>query len=220
MKKYQVPARMLNAAVNAIDEEGRIFLSRYPHWPGMEACLRLALSWLSENPIVAYPSSSGRNERSAMNTYVIPKGMLDAATEAYTKVSMKVAYPPFVEVAIEAALRWAAENPPPIFPDDAMIHEFYAGECEAGVSFEFLRRFWRFTLSHAYLASSINNERTSTTPISDLMEQRVAEYHDWIWNNLERSLMGKELLPRLDWDKKNAKMPTFKDVANKHGIVK
>ena len=155
-----------------------------------------------------------------MKKYQVPAGMVDAATEAYTKVSMKVAYPPFVEVAIEAALRWAAENPPPIFPDDAMIHEFYAGECEAGVSFEFLRRFWKFTLSHAYLASSINNERTSTTPISDLMEQRVAEYHDWIWNNLERSLMGKELLPRLDWDKKNAKMPTFKDVANKHGIVK
>lgn len=40
---------------------------------------------------------------------------------------------------LEGALRWLAEHP--MVPTDEQIHEFYAGESEAGVSFDFLRRF-------------------------------------------------------------------------------
>jgi hypothetical protein len=58
MNKYQVPAGMLDAAVNAVDEEGRVFLSSYPHWPGMDACLRAALHWLLDNPIMPTPEQS------------------------------------------------------------------------------------------------------------------------------------------------------------------
>jgi hypothetical protein len=47
-----VPGGMLDAAVDGIDEEGRLFLSSYPHWPGMLNCLRNALAWQRDNPLV------------------------------------------------------------------------------------------------------------------------------------------------------------------------
>jgi len=47
-KKYNIPTGMLEAAVSAIPEEGRIFLSGCPGWPGMNACLEAAMCWIDD----------------------------------------------------------------------------------------------------------------------------------------------------------------------------
>jgi mutator protein MutT len=50
---------------------------------------------------------------------VVPQGMLDAATQADTTFCGKVAFPPRVEAIVEAALRWADDNKPPINDEPA-----------------------------------------------------------------------------------------------------
>jgi hypothetical protein len=47
-KKYNIPTGMLEAAVSAIPEDGRIFLSGCPGWPGMNACLEAAMCWIDD----------------------------------------------------------------------------------------------------------------------------------------------------------------------------
>jgi hypothetical protein len=64
--------------------------------------------------------------------YIVPKGMLEAADYQWRHGVQ-------LEGLIEATLRWLAEHP--MVPTDEQINEFYAGESEAGVSFDFLRRF-------------------------------------------------------------------------------
>jgi hypothetical protein len=82
MKKYQVPEGMVDAAINCIDEEGRQFLSSYPHWPGMAACLRAALHHLIHNPILPTPEQSRalRDLALYVNSQYINDGKISAAS--------------------------------------------------------------------------------------------------------------------------------------------
>jgi len=58
--------------------------------------------------------------RSMMESYVnVPKGMLDAATAAATSFDSKVAYPPYIEMALAAALRWQRDNPPQLSAEES-----------------------------------------------------------------------------------------------------
>ena len=47
--------------------------------------------------------------------------------------------------------------------------------------------------------------------IVELLGTRLTEYSDWCWENLERASVGKELLPRLEWDKPQEKLSTYVD---------
>lgn len=49
------------------------------------------------------------------------------------------------------------------------------------------------------------------TGLVALMKKRSEDYSDWIWENLERASMGKELLPRLPWDVPKRKPTTYGD---------
>jgi hypothetical protein len=46
---------------------------------------------------------------------------------------------------------------------------------------------------------------------TELAVKRQEEYSDWISANLNRLASGQELLPRLPWDKKNARVRTYGD---------
>jgi hypothetical protein len=50
---------------------------------------------------------------------IVPEGMLKAATQGATNFDGKVSYPPYIESAVIAALRWLSENP--IVPTDEQI---------------------------------------------------------------------------------------------------
>jgi hypothetical protein len=69
----------------------------------------------------------------------VPEGMRLAVAHAVFDQCGKCDYHPQIRIALETACRWQNENPRRL--TDAEIHEFYSGECEAGVSFEFLQRF-------------------------------------------------------------------------------
>ena len=47
--------------------------------------------------------------------------------------------------------------------------------------------------------------------IVELLGSRLTEYSDWCWENLERASVGKEPLPRLEWDKPQEKLSTYVD---------
>ena len=68
----------------------------------------------------------------------VPEGMIRCAVDATCDFRGNH-YEPAIRPALEAALLWLSEHPQ--VPTDEQLHEFYAGECEAGVSFEFLQRF-------------------------------------------------------------------------------
>jgi hypothetical protein len=48
-----------------------------------------------------------------------------------------------------------------------------------------------------------------------LTDKRMADYSDWIWENLDRASVGKELLPRLEWDKPGRKLFTYGDLSKR-----
>jgi hypothetical protein len=50
------------------------------------------------------------------------------------------------------------------------------------------------------------------------MERRMAEYSEWVSENLYALFNGKPLAPRLDWDKPGRRIFTYADIeAHKRG---
>jgi len=47
--------------------------------------------------------------------------------------------------------------------------------------------------------------------MSEIADRRFEEYSAWIWENLERASSGKDLLPRLSWDRAGVKLHTYCD---------
>lgn len=74
---------------------------------------------------------------------LVPQGMLKAGITAIQRFgpTEKTGEECFA-IGLEAAIIWLHEQD----LTDNMIHEFYSGECEAGVSFDFLRKFWKSML--------------------------------------------------------------------------
>jgi|SRR5579863_1336253 len=92
--------------------------------------------------------------------YRVPEDMRKAAGEASGGIDPEgyILYHP-----LEGALRWLAEHP--MAPTDEQINEFYAGESEAGVSFDFLRRFAVWYQKRMFLDS----EEVDTKEVEDLL---------------------------------------------------
>jgi hypothetical protein len=55
------------------------------------------------------------------------------------------------------------------------------------------------------------------TSVIALVEKRMAEYSDWVAENLIRAAQGFTLLPPLEWDKRGMKVFTYGDFARKVG---
>lgn len=97
--------------------------------------------------------------------FVIPEGMFKAAAEKMFELYQKASLEPETEMktarelvtdVVGAVLNWQSENP--VVPTDEQINDFYSGESEAGVSFDFLRRFSVWFQSHMLLASEEDND--------------------------------------------------------------
>lgn len=64
-------------------------------------------------------------------------------------------------------------------------------------------------------------EATDVPDIMDILNKRMSDYTQWIWDNLDRAATGKSLLPRLEWDKPRMKIFSYADLVNfRRGVKK
>jgi hypothetical protein len=123
-----------------------------------------------------------------MSKIHVPIGMLRVACRAYPDRDLDYvdhdSFGVFTRPVLEKALGWLTDNP--ITPTDEQISEFYAGECEAGVSFEFLKRFARWFQWRMFTIPDPRDDRRSfTTPFGKFeIDDRVppGEIHLHNWN--------------------------------------
>lgn len=76
------------------------------------------------------------------------------------------------DIACEAFAKALCENP--IAPTDEQINEFYAGECEAGVSFAFLQRFAQWFQRHMF--SEMEVPESPEKIVKDVFDAFAAEF--------------------------------------------
>lgn len=139
-----------------------------------------------------------------MKKIVVPEGMIAAYKQGiYAALDVKGYTQDDVDRAgVHAVCRWLTSTL--LTPSDELLHEFYSMEIEAGVSFEFMRRYTAFFQRHMFDGPEQS--------IVEQIERREKDYGEWLWDNLTRASQGQPPLPRLDWDKSGRKIPTYADI--------
>ncbi len=72
-----------------------------------------------------------------------------------------------------------------------------------------VNRVYCFAMQRYSQRESVHNIQNIS--IVELIGSCITEYSDWCWENLERASVGKELLPRLEWDKPQRSLRTYVD---------
>lgn len=151
--------------------------------------------------------------------YEVPEGMLKAAGANSSGVDPCGFY---LYMPLEAALRWLSENP--IVPTDEQFENCLSSAAGRPTTMEWQNMTeWNRAKAlcvewqrQMFLAPEL--EAPEKTNIVYLLDKRMAEYSDWLWENLDRAAMSKKLLPRLEWDKPKRKVFTYGDVAKPEKI--
>jgi hypothetical protein len=150
----------------------------------------------------------------------VPEGMRKAVQDKcadYCKYGGESQSVRFVsDTAIEAALLWQRENVHR--PTDYQFGELVTA-CRESIGKEAWEKSTEWMragiLCHEWVRRMYDAPALETledTDVMSLINKRMAEYQDWLSENLNRASKGVELLPRLSWDKPGRKLFTYADV--------